>query len=71
MPNRDFVIREQLHESAVAQSLRWAQEAADSGDFSDALEWLRVVEVVRGDLPPGWGNKQDSWRYRCGQGPAL
>ena len=36
------------HRRAVAQSLRFAQEAATRGDFDDAPEWLGVVEIVDG-----------------------
>jgi hypothetical protein len=53
---------EQRHERAVAQTLRWAQEAADRDAFGDALDWLDVVEVVEGDLAPGWKRTQSSWR---------
>lgn len=53
---------EQRHERAVAQTLRWAQDAADRDAFSDALDWLDVVEVVDGDLAPGWKRTQSSWR---------
>jgi hypothetical protein len=69
--NRDSVIRQQRHESAVAQTLRWAHEAAESGDFRDALEWLHLVEVVRGNLPHGWDLTQESWRYLPTQSPPL
>ena len=35
------------HQRAVAQSLRFAQEAADRGALGEALEWLTVVEYRR------------------------
>ncbi len=50
------------HERAVAQTLRWAQEAAASQSFDDALEWLQTVAVVDGPLSPGWQRTQASWR---------
>ena len=43
------------HERAVANTLGFAREAAFRGDFQGALEWLAVVEVVDGVLPPGVG----------------
>ena len=49
------------HERAVAQTLGFAQEAARVGDFTDAIEWLKVVEVVDGVLPAGWEATRDSW----------
>jgi hypothetical protein len=34
------------HEQAVARTLRWADELAESGDHRSALEWLRTLEVI-------------------------
>jgi hypothetical protein len=54
--------RAERHERAVAQTLRWAQEAAVSQCFDDALDWLQTVAVVDGPLSPGWQRTQASWR---------
>ena len=54
--------RQERHERAVANTLCWAQEAAAHEAFSDALEWLHVVELVDGALTPGWERTQASWR---------
>jgi hypothetical protein len=54
--------RAQRHERAVAQTLRWAQEAAVSQSFDDALEWLQTVAIVDGPLSPDWQRMQASWR---------
>ncbi len=54
--------RLERHEHAVAQTLRWARDAADGEDFSEALQWLSVVEVIDGALAPGWQRTQESWR---------
>jgi hypothetical protein len=54
--------RQERHERAVANTLCWAQEAAGHEAFSDALEWLHVVELVDGALTPGWDRKRASWR---------
>ncbi len=51
------------HERAVANTLGFAREAASRGDFKDALEWLGVVEVVDGVLPPGWERTRAVWRH--------
>ena len=52
----------QRHERAVAQSLRWAQEAAVNQSFDDALGWLQTVAMVDGPLSPDWQRTQASWR---------
>jgi hypothetical protein len=49
------------HERAVAQTLGFAHEAALRGDFADAIEWLKVIEVVDGVLPAGWQATRDLW----------
>lgn len=49
------------HKQAVAQSLRWAEDAAASRDFKHALAWLTVVEAVDGALPPEWEQARTSW----------
>ena len=54
--------RQERHDRAVANTLCWAQEAAAHDAFSDALEWLHVVELVDGALTPGWERTQASWR---------
>ena len=47
--------------SAVADTLRLAREAAASGDFAGALEWLTVVEIVDVALPAGWELTHALW----------
>ena len=59
--------REERHQRAVAQTLRWAHEAAAGEAYGDALEWLRVIEVVDGALTPGWERTQTSWRLLVAQ----
>jgi hypothetical protein len=34
----------------LAQTLSWAEEAAGLGEYQDALSWIRVLEVVDGEL---------------------
>ena len=52
------------HEQAVAQTLRWAQEAAGSGDLNGALAWLGVVETVDGGLSAEWQSTRAAWLLR-------
>ena len=59
--------RQERHERAVANTLCWAQEAAAHEAFSDALEWLQVVELVDGALTPDWARTQASWRLLVAQ----
>ena len=54
--------RQERHERAVANTLCWAQEAAADETFSDALEWLHVIELVDGALTPDLTRTQESWR---------
>jgi len=49
------------HDRAVVQSFGFAQEAAANGDFFNAIEWLRVVEVVDGGLPAEWERTREYW----------
>jgi hypothetical protein len=59
--------RPDCHERAVANTLCWAQEAAAEEAFSDALEWLQLVELVDGALTPRWERTQASWRLLAAQ----
>ena len=59
--------RPERHERAVANTLGWAQEAAAEEAFSDALEWLHLVELVDGALTPRWERTQASWRLLAAQ----
>ena len=59
--------RQVRHERAVANTLCWAQEAAAHEAFSDALEWLDLVELVDGALTPDWERTQAAWRLLVAQ----
>ena len=52
------------HQRAVAQSLRFAQEAADRGALGEALEWLGVVELVDQRLPAEWERARAGWQAK-------
>jgi hypothetical protein len=56
------VTTDERHESAVAQTLRWAQEAAARGRADEALEWAQLIELMDGGLPPDWEPARQCWR---------
>jgi hypothetical protein len=49
------------HELAIEQTTQWAHDAAQDGDYVEALSWLRALEVVEGSLSP----KLQLLRRRC------
>lgn len=52
------------HEAAVQRSLRWADEAAQQGDYANALSWLATIEAVDGSLPPSYESRRLDWAAR-------
>jgi hypothetical protein len=58
--------REAKHLVAVARSLQWADEAATRGNHSDALAWLRVIEVIGDELPETYQTKRQAWLLAFG-----
>lgn len=53
---------DERHALAVRQSLRWAERAAQEGDYERALGWLRMVEQIDGALEDGWRRRREEWR---------
>lgn len=49
------------HRTAVRRSLGWAQESADRGDYADALGWIRVLEAIGEEIPPGYRARRRAW----------
>lgn len=49
------------HSAAVQNSLAWADEAAQAGEYDDALKWLAAVEAVGTDLSTGYRRKRELW----------
>ncbi len=49
------------HQRAVANTLAWADEAAQSGRYSDALSWLSTVESIGEVLPDEYLAKRSAW----------
>src|SRR5271165_5459940 len=39
------------HEAAVANTLRWADDAAARGDHADAVSWVETVLAIGDELP--------------------
>jgi len=54
------------HARAVAQSLRFTQEAADRGDYREALSWLGAVEAADRALSPEWEQTRGLWQQQAG-----
>jgi hypothetical protein len=53
--------RSDPHLAAVRRSLGRAQESADRGDYADALGWIRVLEAIGEQIPPGYHAKRRAW----------
>jgi len=49
------------HRAAVGNSLGWAQESADHGDYARALGWIGVLEAIGEQIPPGYEAKRRVW----------
>jgi hypothetical protein len=49
------------HALAVRQALRWAEQAAGTGDYERALRALRTIERVDGQLPAPWQERRRAW----------
>lgn len=49
------------HALAVAQTRRWADEAAMRGDHAEALAWLKTVEAVGERLSADDEDKRAQW----------
>jgi hypothetical protein len=52
---------ESKHLAAVARSLEWADEAAERGNYRDALGWLQAVEAAGDELPETYEAKRNAW----------
>lgn len=56
------------HEKAVANSLRLAVEAAERGDFVEALAWVDTVQAIGDELPPDMQASRSAWLEHLRQG---
>ncbi len=54
------------HRSAVANTLRFADDAAATGDYHDALAWLATLEAIGELMPAEYRAKQRAWT-KCAQ----
>jgi hypothetical protein len=52
---------DEREERARAETLGWAQEAADRGDLSEAIDWVYVAELTHGPLPEAWDRTRSVW----------
>ena len=50
------------HQRVVAQSFRFARQAAGRGALGEALGWLGVVELVDERLPAWWERARGCWQ---------
>jgi hypothetical protein len=53
----------EAHRAAVANTLSWADESADRGDYVNALAWLNVLDAIRETLPEEYEGKRLDWRH--------
>jgi hypothetical protein len=59
--------REAKHLAAVARTLQWADEAAERGDYLDAVLWLETLEAIGDQLPEVYESRRGSWSARLGR----
>jgi hypothetical protein len=52
---------EERHERAVQQTYAWAREAAERGEYDEAIAWMGTLEAVEGELRPDWEAQRASW----------
>jgi hypothetical protein len=59
-----FVQPSDRHGVAVKNSLGWAQDCADLGDYIHALGWIRVLEAIGEEIPAAYQTKRQLWNDR-------
>jgi hypothetical protein len=52
---------DERHRAALQRTIRWAEEAAASGDYPTAFAWLATIEAVEGELPKELEAKRRAW----------
>jgi hypothetical protein len=60
-PRERHVSAHDRHLAAVARSFGWAEKAAASGDYADALGWVGVVEAIGDLIPIEYQTKRQAW----------
>lgn len=58
----DVISAVNRHALAVRQALRWAAQAAATGDYEAALRALDTIERVEGALGPDWQERRQAWQ---------
>jgi len=58
----EAVSSDERHSAATANTLRWADEAAEREDYEAALGWLSVVEAIGETLPGPYRAKRAMWK---------
>ena len=59
------------HSQAVANTLRWADEAAERGDPIGALKWIEVIRAIGDKLPDAYERKRTQWKLAVRQAQAT
>jgi len=49
------------HRQAIANTLCWADEAAQRGDPVGALMWIEVIRAMGDELPDAYERKRGQW----------
>ncbi len=60
---------EAKHAAIIARTLRWADDAAERGDWGEALRWVEKVRDLGQALPADYEAKRQTWLHavgRCG-----
>jgi hypothetical protein len=60
-PRDSYKDSDSRHLAAVARSLRWADEAAERGEYRDALGWLQAVEAAGEKLSDAYQARRNAW----------
>ena len=58
------------HAAAMRQSVAWAEDAANEGDYVGAIAWLATVEAVGGELSGPLVARRRGWAARMRSGAA-
>lgn len=53
---------EAKHAAIIDRTLRWADDAAERGNWGEALRWVEKVRSLGQPLPAGYEEKRQSWR---------
>lgn len=52
---------EAKHAAIIARTLRWADDAAERGNWREALRWVEKVRSLGQPLPADYEEKRQAW----------